>query len=95
MIIEALMSLIEAQNKDVKTHRFIISGRDMADLIRNALHLKQGNTWVLRLVKDIIAKGDYPPLKKHDTNRARGFMWDESENGNGKIITLSLASKQT
>ena len=95
MIIDALMNLIEAQNKDMKSLRFIISGQDMAELVRNALHLKQGNTWILRLVKDIIAKGDYPPLKKHDTNRARGFMWDESENGNGKIIKLSWGSKQT
>ncbi|WP_288515629.1 hypothetical protein [uncultured Victivallis sp.] len=95
MIIDALMNLIEAQSKDMKTYRFFISGQDMAELVRDALHLKQGNSWILRLVKDIIAKGDYPPLKKHDTNRARGFMWDESENGNGKIIKLSWGSKQT
>lgn len=71
MIIDALMNLIEAQNKDMQTHRFFISGQDMAELVRDSLHLKQGNSWILRLVKDIIAKGDYPPLKKHDTNRAR------------------------
>lgn len=95
MIIDALMNLVEAQKKDVKTHRFFISNPDMADLVRDALHLKQGNSWILRLVKDIIAKGDYPPLKKHDTNRARGFMWDESENASGKIIKLSWGFKQT
>lgn len=95
MIIDALMNLIEAQNKDMQTHRFFISGQDMAELVRDSLHLKQGNSWILRLVKDIIAKGDYPPLKKHDTNRARGFMWDESKNGNGKIIKLSWGTKQS
>lgn len=95
MIIEALMSLINGQKKDVQTHRFFISNPDMAGLVRDALHLKQGNAWILRQVKDIIAKGDYPALKLHKLKHARGFIWDETSDGTGAVITLSWSSKQT
>ena len=89
MIIDALMSLINGQKKDVQTHRFFISNPDMAGLVRDALHLKQGNAWILRQVKDIIAKGDYPALKLHKLKHARGFIWDETSDGTGTAITLS------
>ena len=95
MIIESLMNLINGQKKDVQTHRFFISNPDMAGLVRDALHLKQGNAWILRQVKDIIAKGDYPALKLHKLKHARGFLWDETPDGAGAIVTLSWSSKQT
>ena len=95
MIIDALMNLINGQKKDVQTHRFFISNPDMAGLVRDALHLKQGNAWILRQVKDIIAKGDYPALKLHKLKHARGFIWDETSDGAGTVITLSWTSKQT
>lgn len=95
MIIDALMNLINGQQKDVQTHRFFISNPDMAGLVRDALHLKQGNAWILRQVKDIIAKGDYPALKLHKLKHARGFIWDETSDGTGTVITLSWSSKQS
>jgi len=94
MIIDALMNLVNAQQKEVKAHRFFISNPDMAGLARDALHLKQGNAWILRQVKDIIAKGDYPALKIHKLKHARGFIWDETADGAGTIITLSWLPKQ-
>jgi len=94
MIIEALMSLINAQNKDIKSHRFFISNQDMAELVRDALHLRLGNAWILRQVKDMIAKGDYPALKLHKLKHARGFIWDETSDGTGTVVTLSWSSTQ-
>ena len=61
----------------------------MADLARDSLHLKQGNAWILKQVKDIIAKGDYPALRIHKTSSARGFIWDETVNGTSPIVYLS------
>lgn len=93
MIIDALMNLINGQKKDMQTHRFFISNPDMAGLVRDALHLTQGNAWILRQVKDIIAKGDYPALKLHKLKLARGFIWDETSDGTGPVILLSWSSK--
>lgn len=95
MIIDALMNLINSQKKDLQTNRFFISNPDMAGLVRDALHLKLGNSWILRQVKDIIAKGDYPALKLHKLSHARGFIWDETSDGAGAIVTLSWPSKLT
>ncbi len=94
MIIDALMNLINATQKNIKSFRFFISNQDMAELVREALHLKQGNAWILRQVKDMIAKGDYPALKLHKTNCARGFIWDDSHDGAGEFVSLSWSSAQ-
>ena len=89
MIIDSLMNLIRKENVDISLRRFFISNADMADLARDSLHLKQGNAWILKQVKDIIAKGDYPALRIHKTSSARGFIWDETVNGTSPIVHLS------
>ena len=88
MIIDALMSLVKKTREDTSSHRFFISNAEMADLVRDSLHLKQGNAWILKQAKDIVAKGDYPALKIYKTNFARGFIWDESPDGTSKIVNL-------
>ena len=93
MIIDALLSLISATKKDCSSNRFFIGNTDMADLVRDALHMKQGNAWILKQVKDIIAKGDYPALKIHKTKQSRGFIWDETADETSPIITLSWEKK--
>ena len=89
MIIDSLMNLIRKENVDISLRRFFISNADMADLARDSLHLKQGNAWILKQVKDIIAKGDYPALRIYKTSSARGFIWDETVNGTPPIVYLS------
>ena len=94
MIVDSLLNLIRATGADIESNRFFISNSEMADLVRDALHLKQGNAWILKQVKDIIAKGDYPELQIHKTSSARGFMWDKCQKGCLPIVYLTYTQRK-
>ena len=73
MIVDAIRVHVNSM-KEQKQEYFITSS-EMADIARNALHLKGGNSWILSLVNELINKGDCPALKQKRLSHARGYLW--------------------
>ena len=73
MIVDAIRLHINSLTG--KNPECFIPSSEMADIARNALHLKGGNSWVLSLVNELINKGDCPALKQKRLSRARGYRW--------------------
>lgn len=73
MIVDAIRVHVNSL-KETKSEYFI-SSSEMADIARNALHLKGGNSWILSLVNELINKGDCPALTQKRFSHARGYLW--------------------
>ena len=73
MIVDAIREHVNSMKE--KKPEYFISSSEMADIARNALHLKGGNSWVLSLVNELINKGGCPALKQKRLSHARGYIW--------------------
>ena len=73
MIVDAIRAHVNSLKG--KEPECFIPSSEMADIARNALHLKGGNSWVLSLVNELINKGGCPALKQKRLSYARGYIW--------------------